>query len=65
VPATTTTTEVSSTTECSTMVTSSSSAPPPGVPQFPLGSGLAVVAVGIMMLSAFLRVRSSRKPVPA
>ena len=67
VPVTTTTTEVSSTTECLTTVSSSSSTvtPPVGVPQFPLGSSLAVAAIGILALAGFMKFRSPRKPVPA
>jgi len=67
VPVTTTITQVSSTTECSTAVSSSSStvAPPLGVPQFPLGSGLAVAAIGIIVLAAIMRVRAPRKAVRA
>ncbi len=67
VPVTTTTTQVSSITECLTTVSSSSSIVPPpvGVPQFPLGSGLAIAAIGILALAGFMRVRSPRKPVSA
>ena len=38
---------------------------PPGVPQFPLSSGLAVAAIGMLALAAFMRVRAPRKSVPA
>jgi hypothetical protein len=36
-----------------------------GVPQFPLGSSLAVAAIGILALAGFMKFRSPRKPVPA
>jgi len=36
-----------------------------GVPQFPLGSGLVVAAIGMLAFAAFMRIRGPRKSVPA
>ncbi|MGD0319588.1 MAG: hypothetical protein ABSB56_07830 [Nitrososphaerales archaeon] len=65
---TSTSTATSTATSATTVSSSSSSSivsPPVGVPQFPPGSGLAAAAIGILLLAAFARVRSQRKPVAA